>query len=60
MTVYNGENWGDLYDLKNDPDESHNLWDLPAYASVRSELMERLVHQMLQTVDVSPHATRRA
>jgi arylsulfatase A-like enzyme len=60
MTVYNGENWGDLYDLKNDPDESHNLWDLPAYASVRAELMERLVHQMLQTVDVSPHATRRA
>ncbi len=60
MTVYHGEDWGELYDLKNDPDESHNLWHLPEYAGQRALLTEQLVQEMLEYVDKSPHATRRA
>ncbi len=59
-TVYRGEAWGELYDLKNDPDESHNLWDDPAHAKTRLHLGERLTHEMLENVDQSPHAKRRA
>ncbi|MGE3246213.1 MAG: sulfatase/phosphatase domain-containing protein, partial [Beijerinckiaceae bacterium] len=60
MTVYRGENWGELYDLKNDPDETHNVWDLPAYADVRAALTQQLVQEMLEQVDKSPHARSRA
>jgi len=60
MTVRDGEDWGELYDLKNDPDEANNLWDDPAYAGVRREMGERLMQEMLENVDQSPHAKRRA
>jgi arylsulfatase A-like enzyme len=59
-TVYRGEDWGELYDLKNDPNESNNLWDDPAYAKVRMQMGERLAQEMLENVDQSPHAKRRA
>jgi arylsulfatase A-like enzyme len=60
FTMYRDESWGELYDLKNDPDESHNLWDDPTHAKVRAELGERLIQEMLQNVDQSPHAKHRA
>lgn len=60
FTVYKGESWGELYDLAKDPDESHNLWDEPAYAGARARLMEQLVHEMLENVDQSPRGRRRA
>lgn len=60
LTVYKGESWGELYDLAKDPDESHNLWDEPAYAGERARLMEQLTQELLENVDQSPHARRRA
>jgi arylsulfatase A-like enzyme len=60
LTLYRGEDWGELYDLKNDPHESSNLWNDPAHAGVRAELTNRLVHEMLDQVDTSPRAASRA
>jgi arylsulfatase A-like enzyme len=60
FTVYRGESWGELYDLKNDPNESHNLWDDPTHTKIRAELSERLIQEMLQNIDHSPHAKHRA
>ena len=60
LTIYRGEDWGDLYDLRNDPDESHNLWDSPSHAGARAELTQLMVQELLETVDKSPHARRRA
>jgi arylsulfatase A-like enzyme len=60
LTHYKGENWGELYDRRNDPDESHNLWDDPGHAKKRGELTDRLVHEMIDLVDQSPRALRRA
>jgi len=60
LTVYRGVAWGELYDLRNDPDESHNLWDSSGHAAIRAELTDRLLQEMLETVDRSPHARRRA
>jgi iduronate 2-sulfatase len=34
--------WLELYDREVDPEESHNVADLPAYASVRSHLLAQL------------------
>ena len=60
LTLYKGETWGELYDLVKDPDETFNLWDEPSEATTRARLTERLVHAMMDAVDQSPRAVRRA
>src|SRR5207247_5497921 len=42
ITLYRGVPWGELYDLKSDPHELHNLWDEPASAADKLVLIERL------------------
>ncbi len=60
LTVYGGQPWGELYDLRRDPGELHNLWDDPASAGVKAGLIEALMREMLDNVDESPRARRRA
>jgi arylsulfatase A-like enzyme len=60
LTIYKGETWGELYDHRDDPDETHNRWDDPAYANTRAHLMEQLTQELLANVDQSPRARRRA
>ncbi len=60
LTVTQGESWGELYDLANDPDEMENLFDDPAHAGVRAEMFERLAHRQIELVDTSPMPTLRA
>ena len=60
LSIYKGEAWGELYDRVADPDETHNLWDEPAHAKTRAALTEKLVHEMMDLVDQSPRALRRA
>jgi arylsulfatase A-like enzyme len=60
LTVYQGEEWGELYDHQSDPAELHNLWDHPAHSETRSGLLETLVQNMIKNVDQSPRARRRA
>ncbi len=55
LTLYEGAGWGEVYDLANDPDEMHNLWDDPG--SRRTELLEILARQMMDLTDTSPLAT---
>jgi arylsulfatase A-like enzyme len=56
LTLYEGTDWGELYDLKSDPDEMTNLWDdLPA-RDRRYELTETLVRRMMELADSSPLA----
>ncbi|MGE4337696.1 MAG: sulfatase [Pigmentiphaga sp.] len=57
LSVYDGAQWGELYDLQEDPGEERNLWSQPESAAVRHELMERLMRQMLASVDTSPLPT---
>ena len=60
MTLYHGVDWGELYDLENDPSELVNLWDDPAAGDARAECMERLARQQIALVDRSPMPTNRA
>ncbi len=60
MTVYQGVEWGEIYDLEADPNEMDNLWDDPAAASLRAELMEILARKQIELTDRSPFPTARA
>lgn len=57
LTIYDGADWGELYDLNTDPYEMTNLWDLPKMYTVRAELLQQLAYLMLRNVDTSPYPT---
>jgi arylsulfatase A-like enzyme len=43
LTVYRNAPYGELFDLQDDPDERHNLWDDTAHADLKRELLHRFV-----------------
>jgi arylsulfatase A-like enzyme len=60
LTIADGDPWGELYDLDNDPHEMENLFDDPAHRPVRGELMERLAYREMALADRSPLPMGRA
>jgi arylsulfatase A-like enzyme len=60
LSVFQGTPWGELYDLRDDPGEFENLWDLPAHAATRAAMVERLALAEIEHVDRVPLPTRRA
>jgi len=46
LTRYLGDEKGQMFNLAEDPDEQRNLYDDPAFAAKRQELLERLVRAM--------------
>ncbi|WP_136657614.1 sulfatase-like hydrolase/transferase [Nitratireductor sp. XY-223] len=54
FTLYRDQAWGELYDLQEDPNETNNRWDDPAYAAVKAELSLRLNHHLTGLMDESP------
>ena len=57
ITLYRGVPWGELYDLRSDPHEMHNLWDEPASAADKLVLTERLAQKMMELGERSPRPT---
>ena len=57
LSIYEGQDWGEIYDLHNDPDECHNLWNDPQTAALRQHLLHRLALAMIRYGDSSPHPT---
>ena len=57
LTIYSCVDWGELYNLKNDPLEFENLWADPAHSGVRAALTEQLARQMMVLAESSPRAT---
>ena len=39
ITVYYNQTYGEIFDLQEDPNELHNLWDEPEYAKLKTELL---------------------
>lgn len=60
LSIYDGVDWGELYDLREDPDELVNLWDEPGARSLRAELTLQLARQMLHHADTSPNPSAQA
>ncbi len=64
MTMVRSRDWklvhfldsdeGQLFDLRNDPDEFHNLWDEPAFAAHKHELLNAMLDWRIR----SGHQTR--
>ena len=54
LVNYHGKDYGELYDLKNDPGEFDNRWDDPDFAQLRALLMKKSYDQaILNTRDFS-------
>jgi arylsulfatase A-like enzyme len=60
MTIYQGHDWGELYDLQEDPGETHNLWDSAEHGEVKADMSLRLAQQLAGLMDESPRARRLA
>lgn len=43
ITVYMNHSYGELFDLQEDPQELHNLWDEPAHAALKQELLLKYI-----------------
>ena len=59
-TVYKDCDWGELYNLKSDPDETENLWNMSACKETKAYFAERLNHNLIAQMDESPLADRLA
>lgn len=55
LSVWQGCDWGELYDLANDPGEINNLWSDPEHADVLRSLLHRLVRRIQDHADTSPY-----
>ena len=59
LVIYHGHQAGELYDLREDPHEFHNLWNDPNALALSHDLMERLFDAvMLATDEGQPRAGR--
>lgn len=58
FTIYRDEEWGELYDLQKDPNETQNLWNDPNYLEVKTDLSLRLNSLLIAQMDESPRAKR--
>ena len=55
ISIYDGQPWGELCDLRADPLELRNLWNDPASQVLRMRLMGELAYAMLGQTNTSPY-----
>ncbi len=60
LSMFDGVEWGELYDLANDPGEFVNLWDDPGSREVKARLIEQLARIEIAHIDRVPLPTGRA
>ena len=54
LSVWSGSDWGELYDLHDDPHELTNLWDDASAAQLKADLIEHLTQEMIAKQSRSP------
>ena len=51
LVVYHGHDVGELYDLEQDPDEFHNLWEEPAMQEIKHRMIKQLFDAVMLAVN---------
>lgn len=54
ITAYTGQAWGELFDLDNDPNQLHNLWDDPEHRTTRQDLLATMQDRFAETDSTLP------
>jgi arylsulfatase A-like enzyme len=57
VVVYADAEYGELYDLTQDPGEHHNLWNHPGYQDVRASYVKKCLDRILLATDPLPERT---
>ena len=60
ITVYSGQDYGELYDFKTDPHETKNLWYDPEYCKIKEKLMLLMLKKIIETDISVPRQMSRA
>ena len=60
MSLREGEDWNELYDLLDDPGETKNLYDDPQGIAARQKLTEVMLRRMIALQDRAPLPAYRA
>lgn len=60
LSLREGENWNEFYDLHSDPHEISNLYDDPSMAPMRQQVTETMLRRMIELQDRSPLPAYRA
>ncbi len=54
LNVYHDNDYGELYDLRDDPDEFNNLWDDSAAQNIKYDLIKRNYYASIIITDPGP------
>lgn len=54
LCVYHGNDYGELYDLREDPDEFENLWESAAHQPLKLSLMKKSFDAAMIATDLGP------
>lgn len=60
MTLRQGEDWDELYDLRNDPHETQNRFDDASLGDIKADLMEGMLRRSIELQDHAPLPSSRA
>lgn len=55
LVVYREADYGELYDLKDDPDQYRNLFGDPEHGATKSRLLQKLAQVNMETTGTMPH-----
>lgn len=58
MTIYKGLEFGEIYDLAADPQETFNLWNEPCCVELKHSLMTEMSQAMLEAIEIGPWPER--
>ena len=54
LSLWLNSEWGEFYDLADDPHELTNLWDDPIASALKADLIEQLTHEIIANQSRSP------
>jgi len=60
MSLREGEDWDEFYDLQQDPDELHNRFNDPAHADEQRQVTETMLRRTIELQDRAPLPAYRA